>query len=110
VFTVALLVAVAAPVGGVPGTRHVVRQVAAWELHVIMQLVTVEDCASRIFPRADAADPKAPTAEPTIRTANRLAHRRIDCLPSRREAPSYSRSRAQGMRPRPARTYLLLVL
>ena len=99
-FTVALLVVVAAPVGGVPGTRHVVRQVAAWELHVIMQLVTVEDCASWIFPRAEAAIPKVLTAKPIDRTANRLAHRHIDCLPSRRVAPLYRRRRAQGMRPR----------
>ena len=49
---VALLVVVAAPVGGVPGTTQAVWHVAAWELQVIMQFVVVEVCASRIFPRA----------------------------------------------------------
>jgi hypothetical protein len=39
---VGLLPVVAAPVGGVPGTRHVVWQVAACELQAIMQFVTVE--------------------------------------------------------------------
>jgi hypothetical protein len=48
----ALLPVVAAPVGAVPGTRHVVWQVAACELHVIMQLVTFEVCATRILPAA----------------------------------------------------------
>jgi hypothetical protein len=42
VLWVALLPVVAAPVGGVPGTRHVVWQVAACELQAIMQFVTVE--------------------------------------------------------------------
>ena len=83
-FKLALLFAVAAPVGGVPGTRHVVRQVAAWELHVIMQFVTVEDCASRIFPPADAAVAEVPAAQPINTTAKRLVSRRIDCLPTLR--------------------------
>jgi hypothetical protein len=42
VFLLALPVVVAAPVGGVPGIRHVVWQEAACELHDIMQFVTVE--------------------------------------------------------------------
>jgi hypothetical protein len=46
---VALLVAVAAVVGAVPGTRHAVWQLADAELQTIMQLVVVDDCASRIF-------------------------------------------------------------
>jgi hypothetical protein len=45
---VALLVAVAAPVGAVPGTTQADWQLAAWELQLIMQLVVVELCASRI--------------------------------------------------------------
>jgi hypothetical protein len=45
---VALLVAVAAPVSGVPGTTQVVWQLAACELQAIMQLVVVEVCASRM--------------------------------------------------------------
>jgi hypothetical protein len=51
----ALLVVVAAPVGAVPGTTHAAWQFAAWELHVIMQLVTVEVCASRSFSAASAS-------------------------------------------------------
>jgi hypothetical protein len=34
--------------------RHVVWQLADVELHVIMQLVTVDDCASRILAAASA--------------------------------------------------------
>jgi hypothetical protein len=55
VLAVALLVAVAAPVGGVPGTRHVVWQFAAWELQLIMQFVVVELCARRNFLAAGSA-------------------------------------------------------
>ena len=76
----ALLVAVAAPVGGVPGTRHVVKQVAAWELHVIMQFVSDEDCASRTFLPANAVVAKVPPAQPINTIAKRLVRRRIDCL------------------------------
>ena len=51
----ALLVVVAAPSGGVPGTTHAAWQDAAWELHVIMQVVVIDDCASRIvLPRLAA--------------------------------------------------------
>jgi hypothetical protein len=39
---------------GGAGTTHVVWHVAAWALQVIMQLVTVEVCASRILPSANA--------------------------------------------------------
>jgi hypothetical protein len=66
---VALLVVVAAPVGAVPGTTHAVWQLAALVLQVIMQLVTVEVCASRIdlWLAAEAAfaanRPLASTAE-----------------------------------------------
>ena len=53
VLAVALLVVVAESIGGVPGTRQVVWQLAACALHSIMQLVTVEVCA-------DAPDPRRP--------------------------------------------------
>jgi hypothetical protein len=67
VLAVALLVVVAAPVAGVPGTRHVVWQFAAWELQIIMQLVTVELCARRIcwFLWAADAAVEAPTSAHT---------------------------------------------
>lgn len=48
-FAVALLVVVAAAAGAVPGTRQAVWQFADRALQLIMQLVTVEVCASRIF-------------------------------------------------------------
>jgi hypothetical protein len=57
VLAVALLVAVAAPVGGIPGTTQFEAHIAAWELQVIMQFVVIELCASRIRPSADAPDP-----------------------------------------------------
>ncbi len=43
---VALLVGAVLPDDAVPGTVHDVWQLAACELHVIMQLVAVEVCAS----------------------------------------------------------------
>jgi hypothetical protein len=76
VLTLALPVEVAALVGGVPGMRHVVWQVAACELHVIMQLVTVEVCARRIVAAALAAPPdlsqRAQADKTPIRTTNRM--------------------------------------
>jgi hypothetical protein len=54
VLVFALLVAVAAPVGGVPGTRQLDWHAAACELQVIMQFVVAELCASRILPAANA--------------------------------------------------------
>lgn len=39
---VALLVVVAAVAGGVPGTTHADWHIDPWELHPIMQAVTVE--------------------------------------------------------------------
>jgi hypothetical protein len=45
VFALALLPAVAAPIGCEPGTMHIVSQFAAWELPNIMQFVTFEVCA-----------------------------------------------------------------
>jgi hypothetical protein len=64
---------VAALVGAVPGTTQVVWQVAACELHAIMQFVTVEDCAKRILPPADTALAKPITAT----TANKTAKHRM---------------------------------
>jgi hypothetical protein len=59
-----LLVVVAALVGAVPGTTQAVWQVAACELQAIMQFVTVEVCARRIFPHrmAASASLQSPTA------------------------------------------------
>jgi hypothetical protein len=50
VLAFALLVAVAAPVGGVPGTTQPDWHVAACELQIIMQFVVIEVCANRVFP------------------------------------------------------------
>ena len=50
---VALLVAVAAVVDAAPGPKQADWQVDPWELQIIMQLVTVEVCASRIFVAAN---------------------------------------------------------
>jgi hypothetical protein len=66
---VALLVVVAALVGAVPGTRQVVWHVAACELQAIMQLVTIEVCAKRIFSPADASPAKPATATMANTTA-----------------------------------------
>jgi hypothetical protein len=72
----ALPVEVAALVGGVPGIRHVVWQVAACELHAIMQRVTVELCARRIVAAALAAPPnpsqRAQADNTPIRATNRM--------------------------------------
>lgn len=68
---VALLVVVAAPIGAVPGTTQAVWQLAACELQVIMQLVVVEVCASRIvllLLAAEALAANAPTARMDITT------------------------------------------
>jgi hypothetical protein len=71
VLLLALPVLVAAPVGGVPGTRHVVWQDAACELHAIMQFVTVEVCASRTLPAANAFECQIASA--TVAATNRRA-------------------------------------
>ena len=55
----ALLLAVAAPVGGVPGIKHVVWQDAACELHPIMQLVTFLAAASATEWHRTAVNPPA---------------------------------------------------
>ena len=74
--TLALPVVVAALVGGVPGTRQVAWQVAACALHVIMQVVTADVCAKRIFPAACAAAIPS-IAAPTAITANTMIARRM---------------------------------
>ena len=73
----ALLVVVAALVGGVPGTKQVVWQLAACELQAIIQLVTVEVCAMRIFRQAAAAELQFPIANPPNTMTNRMVTRRI---------------------------------
>jgi hypothetical protein len=89
---VALLVVVAAPIGAVPGLMHVVTQVAAVELQLIMQLVRFELCASRIFPAAFAAAAVPANVAPIHSTANNPATHRI--------AASRSRSRDGIITPR----------
>jgi hypothetical protein len=84
VLTLALLVVVAAPVGGVPGKMQAVWQVAAWELHVIMQLVTVDVCASRILPLSAAAM----VGPPINKAVQTIASRRMTASPVRTEAVS----------------------
>jgi hypothetical protein len=61
------------PTAGAGGTKQAAWHVAACALHVIMQLVVVEDCAKRIFLSADAALAKPTTAT----TANRTAKHRM---------------------------------
>jgi hypothetical protein len=51
---VTVLAAPAAVVGSWPGSTHVVRQFAAAELQIIMQLVVFDVCASRSFCSAEA--------------------------------------------------------
>jgi hypothetical protein len=84
----ALPVVVAAPVGALPGTRHVVWQLAACALHAIMQLVTVELCASRTLAAACAATDATTSAGVAAKTANsndqdRAFHRRMTVSTSR---------------------------
>ncbi len=81
---VALLVVVAEVVGGAPGTTQAAWQAAPCELHVIMQVVTVDVCANRIFSAAIAPVwlPKIATPERVSATLNSLNAGMIDC-PSR---------------------------
>jgi hypothetical protein len=71
----ALLVVVAAPVGAAPGTMQPLWQLAACALQAIMQLVTVELCASRIVLLLSAADALCANAAITD-TATRMVHTR----------------------------------
>ena len=70
---VALLVVVAALVGAVPGTMQAAWQVAACALHAIMQFVTAEVCARRIFAPADAS----PAKPAPVTMVNRRAKHRM---------------------------------
>jgi hypothetical protein len=70
----ALLPVVAALVGCEPGITRVVWQLAAWELHNIMQFVTFEVCARRI--RVAAC-----TVELQIATANAAVHKIAPAMP-----------------------------
>jgi hypothetical protein len=74
---VALLPVVAAPVGVVPGMRHVVWQDAACELHAIMQLVTIEVCATRILPAASAVERQSAIANPAAKSKRAIPPRRM---------------------------------
>jgi hypothetical protein len=73
----ALLPVVAAPVGGVPGTTHVVWQVAACELQAIMQLVTAEVCARRILPAASPLECQIVIANPLAKNKRAIAPQRM---------------------------------
>jgi hypothetical protein len=48
--------------------RHVVWQAAACELHAIMQLVTIEVCATRILPTASPAEWHSAMANPQAKS------------------------------------------
>lgn len=85
---VALLVVVADAAGGAPGTTQADWQAAPCELHVIMQVVTVNVCASCIFSAATAPVwlPKITAPEITIparasAALNSLDAGMTDCLP-----------------------------
>jgi hypothetical protein len=62
------------------GTRQVLWQFAACALQAIMQVVTVEDCANRIFRSADAPLAAAAVIAATART---IANFRISPPPAR---------------------------
>jgi hypothetical protein len=70
---VALLVVVADAEGGVPGTTQAAWQAAPCELHVIMQIVTVDVCASCIFSAAMTPVWLAKIAAPKITTPARAS-------------------------------------
>jgi hypothetical protein len=79
VLTLALLLNVAAPTGGVPGTRQVVWHAADCELHNIIHVVTAELCASAVFPNAF-------TAQPTAKNRTKVDNRRMTASRLFREA------------------------
>jgi hypothetical protein len=62
------------------GTRQVLWQFAACALQAIMQVVTVEDCANRIFRSADAPLAAAAVIAATART---IVNFRISPPPAR---------------------------
>jgi hypothetical protein len=53
--------------------RHVVWQLAACELHAIMQLVTIEVCATRILPAAGPAEWHSAIANPAPKIERAIA-------------------------------------
>jgi hypothetical protein len=67
---VVVVVDVVEPLDELDGTRQVLWQVAACALQSIMQFVSVELCARRIFPSADAPPAKASIANTANTTAN----------------------------------------
>ena len=78
---VALLVVVADAAGGVPGTTQAALQAAPCELHLIMQIVTVDVCASWIFSAATA-----PVSIPNITAPNASTPRRASAAPNSLDA------------------------
>jgi len=72
---------VAAPVGAVPGIRHVVWHDAACELHAIMQFVTAEVCATRILAAANPVEWHGTIANPAARSKSAIPPQRMmHCL------------------------------
>jgi hypothetical protein len=67
---IVVVVDVVEPLEAADGARQVLWQFAACELHSIMQFVTVELCARRILPSADAAAANASIATTANTTAN----------------------------------------
>jgi hypothetical protein len=57
--------------------RHVVWQFAACELHAIMQLVTIEVCATRILPAAGPAEWHSAIANPAPKIERAIASQRM---------------------------------
>ena len=75
-----VVVEVVEPLDALDGTRQALWQVAACPLQSIMQFVSVELCARRIFPPADAPPAKASIAN----TANATANHRMTASTGRR--------------------------
>ena len=57
--------------------RHVVWQLTACELHAIMQLVTIEVCATRILPAACPAEWHSAIANPAPKIERAIAPQRM---------------------------------
>ncbi|MGB6284301.1 MAG: hypothetical protein WBG18_07780 [Xanthobacteraceae bacterium] len=68
---------VAAPVGAAPGMRHVVWQLAACELRAIMQLVTIEVCATWTLAAACPAEWHSAIANPAPKIERAIAPQRM---------------------------------
>jgi hypothetical protein len=75
-----VVVEVVEPLDALDGTKQALWQVAACPLHSIMQFVSVELCARRIFLSADAPPAKASIAN----TANTTANHRMTASTGRR--------------------------